>query len=107
MHIKYAFLYQIHNSCSESLLLNFKSSHLQMFFKIDILQKFAVLTGKYLCLSYILFNIVAELEASNFIKMRLKHRNFLVNIAKILRAPILKNISVNGCFCTSKHKVSN
>ena len=78
-----------------------------MFFKIDILKNFAILTGKYLCLSYILFNIVAELEASNFIKKRLKHRNFLVNIAKILRAPILKNISVSGCFCTSKHKVSN
>ena len=78
-----------------------------MFFKIDILKNFAILTGKYLCLSYILFNIVAELEASNFIKKRLKHRNLLVNIAKILRAPILKNISVNGCFCTSKHKVSN
>ena len=39
-----------------------------------------------------LFNKVASLQACNFIKKRLQHRCFLVNFAKILRAPILKNI---------------
>ena len=33
-----------------------------------------------------LFNKVAELKACNFIKKRLQHRYFPVNIAKLLRA---------------------
>ena len=37
------------------------------------------------------FNKVAGLQASNFIKKRLQHRCLLVIIAKFLRAPILKN----------------
>ena len=39
-----------------------------------------------------LFNKVAGLKACSFIKKRLQHRCFPVNIAKFLRAPILKNI---------------
>ena len=39
-----------------------------------------------------LFNKVAGLQVRNFIKKRLQHSWFTVNIAKILRAPILKNI---------------
>ena len=38
------------------------------------------------------FNKVAGLKACNFNKRRLQNRCFLVNIAKFLRAPILKNI---------------
>ena len=38
------------------------------------------------------FNKVAALQACNFIKKRLQHRLFPVNIAKLLRTPILKNI---------------
>ena len=40
------------------------------------------------------FNKVADRQACNFIKKRLRHRCFLVNIAKILsnRASILKNV---------------
>ena len=54
----------------------------------------------------LLFNKVTGLEVYNFIKKRIQHRFFLVNIAKFLRELILKNIS-NGSFCTSNHKVSN
>ena len=39
-----------------------------------------------------LFNKAACLKACNFIKKRLRNRCFLVNTAKILRTPILKNI---------------
>ena len=35
---------------------------------------------------------VAGLKVYNFIKMRLQNRCFPVNIAKLLRTPILKNI---------------
>ena len=35
---------------------------------------------------------VCGLKACNFIKKRLQHRLFLVNMAKFLRTPILKNI---------------
>ena len=47
----------------------FRSSRLQMFFKIGVFKK-----------------------ACNIIKQRLQHRCFPVNIAKILRTPFLKNI---------------
>ena len=39
-----------------------------------------------------LINKVACLKAGNFIKERLQHRCFSVNIANFLRTPILKNI---------------
>ena len=39
-----------------------------------------------------LFNKVAALQACNFIKKRLQHMCFPVNITKFLRTPILKNI---------------
>ena len=39
-----------------------------------------------------LFNKVAILKANDFIKKRLKHKCFPVNIAKFLRTLILKNI---------------
>ena len=39
-----------------------------------------------------LFNKIAGLQACNFIKKRLQQRCFLVNIAKFLRTPILRNI---------------
>ena len=39
-----------------------------------------------------LFNKIAGLKTSNFIKKRLQHRWFPVNIVKFLRTPILKNI---------------
>ena len=39
-----------------------------------------------------LFNKLAGLQASSFIKKRLQHRCFAVKLAKFLRIPILKNI---------------
>ena len=39
-----------------------------------------------------LFNEAAGLEACNVIKKGLEHRFFFVNIAKFLRAPILKKV---------------
>ena len=67
-----------------------RSSRLQIFFKIGVLKNFAIFTGKHLCLC--LFNKVAGLKSCNFIKKRLQHRCFPVNIVKFLRIPILKNI---------------
>ena len=58
----------------DGVLKKFRSSRSQMFFKI--------FTRKHLCWS--LFNKVACV-ACNFIKKRLEHRCFLVNIAKILK----------------------
>ena len=40
-----------------------------------------------------LFNKVAGMKACSFIKKRLQHWCFPVNIAKFLRAPFLQNIS--------------
>ena len=51
MHMKYVF----HNKLrilfqnQKTLSLNFKSSHLQMFFKIGVLKNLAIFTGKHLC----------------------------------------------------------
>ena len=58
-----------------------KSSHLQMYFKIGVLENFTTFTGKYLCWSLFL----RKLQACNFVQKRLQHRNFPVNIAKFLR----------------------
>ena len=55
----------------------------EVFRKKDVLKNFAIFTRKHLCWS--LFGV-------NFIKKRLQHRYFLVNITKFLRTPILKNI---------------
>ena len=45
-------------------------------------------------------------KSCNFIKKRLQHRCFLVNIAKFLRTPILKNIC-ERLLLNFSHKVSN
>ena len=46
-----------------------------------------------------LFNKVAGLETCSFSKKRLQHRCFPVNIVKLLRAPILKNICKRLLLC--------
>ena len=56
--------------------------------KIDVLKNFAILTGKQLLES--LFHEIVQ--ACNFINKRLQYMCFSVNIAKLLRVPILKNI---------------
>ena len=58
----------------------------EVFRKKGVLKNFAIFTRKYLCWS--LFDVFWV----NFIKKRLQHRYFPVNITKFLRTPILKNI---------------
>ena len=58
---------------------------LEVFYRKAVLKNFAVLR--------FIFNKVAGLQASNFIKKRLQHRFFFsMNIAQFFRKPILKNI---------------
>ena len=59
--------------------------------KKGVLKDFAIFTGKHLCWSLFLKKNT-NLQAWNFIKKRLKHMYFTVNIAKLLRTFILKNI---------------
>ena len=59
-----------------------------LFHKNTILKNFVIFTGKHLCLSFF-FN---AMWVCNFIKKRLQHQYFLVNIAKLARTFILKNI---------------
>ena len=47
--------------------------------------------GKVLVLEF-LFNKVANLKDSSYIKRRLQHRCFPVNITKVLRTPILEHL---------------
>ena len=56
------------------------------FYKKYVLENFSIFTGKHPCWS--VFN-----STSGFVKMKLHHRGFLVNVVKSLRAPILKIIS--------------
>ena len=72
----------------------FRSSHRSCFMKKGVLKNFAIFTGK--------------LQVRNFIKNRLQHRCFPLNIAKFLRTPISKNIcSVNrwSCFLYYQQKI--
>ena len=64
-----------------------KSSHRRCSIKKSVLKSFAIFRAKYSCWS--LLNKVAGLQACNFIKKKLQHRYFPVNITKCLRTPIL------------------
>ena len=55
-----------------------------MYFRIGVLKKLAMFTGKYLYWS-LFFNKYAGLKACNFIKKRLQHNFFPVKFAKFLR----------------------
>ena len=55
-----------------------RTSHWRWFMEKAVLKNFAVFTAK--------------LQTWNFIKKRLQHRCFPLNIAKFLSTPILKNI---------------
>ena len=78
----------LQNSC-------LRCSRSQMFFKIGVLQNFVIFTRKYLCWSVLLIKLTPKTHK------RLQHRCFLVNIAKFLRTPFLRN-STGGCFCCFK-----
>ena len=69
---------------SQSYLDVIRSSRLQMFFKISILKKFLKLYSKTSVVEF-LFNKVATLKGCNFVKKKLRHTCFPVNIAKFLR----------------------
>ena len=65
-------------------IFNFKlnrRSRSEMFFKIGVLKNFAIFTEKYLCWSLFLI----KFQVCNFVKKRLQHKCFPVNIAKIWR----------------------
>ena len=53
-----------------------------------------------------LFNKVADLQTWTFIKKRLQHRCFLVNIVKFLRTSI-RSTSANDCFNISEIQTIN
>ena len=75
--------------------IHFRSGRLQVFFKIVILKNFAILKGKHLC-----WSVILTLHFFNFIKKRLQHVCFPVNIAKFLRTAIYTENG--GCFCHFK-----
>ena len=85
-----------------------RRSHTRCSIKKAVLKNFAILTRKHLC-----WNLFFNKVAANFIKKRLQHRCFSVNIAKSLRALFLKNIceqlllidriSVNSYFWLTEH----
>ena len=60
-----------------TLWLKVRSSRPEVFCRKGVLRKFAKFTGKHLCQSL-------------FLKKRLWHRCFLLNFAKFLRTPFLK-----------------
>ena len=70
----------------------FRSSHGRCSIQKAILKHCVIFTGKQLCRG-LFFNKIALHQAYNFIKKRLQHRYFLVNIGKFIRRLILKNIS--------------
>ena len=61
-----------------------------MFYQKAVLKNFAIFTGK--TVLKFLFYKIAGLYTCNFIKKRLLHRSFLVNIAKFLKTTFLNNI---------------
>ena len=67
--------------------VNSRSSHLMCSIEKAALKNFAIFTGK-----HSFFNRIAGFKTCNFLKMRLQHRRFLVNIAKFLRTLILMKI---------------
>ena len=62
---------------------NSRGSYSKIFFRIGVLENFAIFTGKHLCCSVgVSFNKIAGLQACNSIKKRLQHSCFPVNIEK-------------------------
>ena len=70
-----------------------RCSRPEVFCKKRVLRIFAWFTKKHLCWSLFLIKL-PDLQAFNFIKMKLQHRFFLVKFAKFLSAPFLQNTSV-------------
>ena len=64
---------------------------LEVFYKKRCFENFTVFIGKHLCWSLFLIKLQA-FQAGNFIKKRLQHSCFLVNIPKFSITPIMKSI---------------
>ena len=83
--------YNLTRKCTYNWLPVFKSSHRRCSIKscfwksCNIHRKTPVLKS--------LFNKVAGLKIRNFIKKSLQRRGFIVNISKIFKRPVLRNIS--------------
>ena len=60
------------------------NSSLKTFFKTDVFRNFAILIHRKIAVLEPLFNNVSGLKACIFIKKRLQHRCFSMNIAKFL-----------------------
>ena len=59
---------------------------MKIFFRIDVLEKFAIFTGKHLCFCVgVSFDKITGLMACNIIKKILQHSCFPVNIEKFFR----------------------
>ena len=69
----------------------FRSSHQRCSIKKAFLRHFMMFIGKHLCWG-LFFNKVAGYQCCSFIKKRLQHLCFLVNIEKFKITPILKKI---------------
>ena len=80
----------------ENAFWKFRSSHSQLFFKIDFLKNFAILTGRHLLWSLFLIKLQAWTSITLF-KKRLYNSCFCVNIVKFLIKLFVWNTS-SGCF---------
>ena len=63
----------------------------QTFHKKAVFKSLVIFTDEHLCCS-LFFNENAGLRSCSFIKKRLQHRCFPLNIATFLKTPVLKNI---------------
>ena len=75
-----------------------RSSCSQIFFKIGVLKKFAIFTGKHLCWS--LFSI--KLQACNLTKKWFQYKCFPVNIAKFKSNVFIGHVRVTAFECNEK-----
>ena len=82
---------------SMQYITTIRTSRSQMFFEIGVLKVCNI--HRETPVLEPLFSKVASLEAYKFIKKRLQHTCFPVNIANFLRKFYLKN-TTGGCFCT-------
>ena len=73
--------------------------------QISYFKTFAIFNGKHLCWS--LFSKVAVLKTCNFIKKRLQHRCFPVNIVKVLGIPYFRTPPVAASVGMSKLVLKN
>ena len=80
-----------------------RSSQRRRSIRKGVLKSFTIFTEKHLSWSLYLIKLqvfrLASLQVYIFIKIRLQHRCFPLNVAKILRTPILKNTCVRLLLC--------